>query len=173
VLREHFYNAAHIDQFLWITALLFTLSLPIYLFISASLMGEIFTGIFFGTLIVDYLWRDRYPALKRWIVETEHGQNNGKDPYCDEELPPPPTGRRFFPILGRIFSYRIFSKWQSLQLFKRLYVLAFMIAGLGLVFLLIRGKPTKFFYGSILLAYCVSGVGFGIWLWPWLWRIWL
>jgi hypothetical protein len=46
VLREHFYNASHIDQLCLITALLFTLSLPIYLFVPTSLMGKIFAGIF-------------------------------------------------------------------------------------------------------------------------------
>jgi hypothetical protein len=166
VRRERFHNASHIDQLLLITVVLFMLSLPIYLFVPTSRMGEIFTGILFGTLIVDYLRRERYPALKRWIAETEHGRNNGKDPYGNEELPPPPpAGRRVFRIFGRIFSYRIFSKWQSLQLFDRLYVLAFTIAGLGLVSLPIYGKPTKFLYGSFLLAYGVSGIGFGIWLW--------
>ena len=151
-----------------ITIVLSTLSLPIYLFVPISRIGEISAGIFFVILLVDFLRRERYPALKRWIAETEHGQNNGKDPSGNEELPPPPpTWRRIFRIFGRIFA-----KWQSLQLFDRLYVLAFTIAGLGFVSLPIYGKPTKFLYGSFLLAYGISGVGFGIWLWPWLQRIW-
>ena len=123
--------------------------------------------------IVDILRREQYPALKRWIVETEYGPNNGQDPSDNKELPPPPPiWRRILRILGRIFSYRIFFRWQSLQLFDRLYALAFTIAVLGLVSLPIYGKPTKFLYGSFLLAYGISGIGFGIWLWPWLQRIW-
>jgi hypothetical protein len=51
-------------------------------------------------------------------------------------------------------------------------VLAFTIAVLGFVSLPIYGRPTKFLYGSFLLAYGISGIGFGIWLWPWLQRIW-
>jgi hypothetical protein len=136
-------------------------------------MGVIFTGIFFGILVLDFLRRERYPALKRWIAETEHGQSNGRDPADNEELPPPPPAwRRVIRILGRSFSYRIFSRWRSLQLFDRLYVLAITIAVLGFVSLPIYGKPTKFLYGSCLLAYGISGIGFGIWLWPWLQQIW-
>jgi hypothetical protein len=86
VLRECFHNAPHIDQLLLITILLFTLSLPIYLFVSMPPMGVIFTGIFFGILMIDFLRRERYPALKRWIIDTEHGENNGKDSYSDKEL---------------------------------------------------------------------------------------
>jgi hypothetical protein len=99
-LRERFHNASRIDQLLWITAALFILCLPIYLFVQMPPMGATLTGIFFGVLMVNFLWRDRYPALKRWIAETEHGQNNSKDPYGNEELPPPPpTGRRVLRIL--------------------------------------------------------------------------
>ena len=180
VLREHFHNARRIDQILLITIVLSTLSLPIYFFVPISRLGEISAGIFFCILTVDFLRRERYPALKRWIAETEHCQNKGKDPSYvaaqrpgNEELPaPPPTWRRIFRILGRIFSYRIFSMWQSLQLFDRLYVLAVMIMLVGFVFFLIHGKPTKSVYGSLLLAYGVSSIGFGIWLWPWLQRVW-
>jgi hypothetical protein len=156
-----------------IICLLSALSLPFYLFIPTSLMEKIAVGIFFGPLIVFYLWRNRYPVLKQWIAETEHGRNNGKDPYDNEGLPPPPTGRRVFRILGRLFSYRIFSWWQSLQLVDRLYVLAFAIMLVGSVLFLIHGKPTKFLYAYFLLVYGISGIGFGIWLWPWLRRIWL
>lgn len=173
VLREHFYNLPHFDQIFWITIVLSTLSLPMYLFVPISRIGEISAGIFFAIFIVDILRRERYPALKRWIAETEYGQNNGKDPSGNEELPPPPpTWRRVFRIFGRIFSCRIFPKWQSLQLFDRLYVLAFTMVVLGFISLPIYGKPTKFLYGSFLLAYGISGIGFAIWLWPWLQRIW-
>jgi hypothetical protein len=93
---------------------------------------------------IDFLRRERYPALKRWIAETEHGQSNGRDPSDNEELPPPPPAwRRVIRILGRIFSYRLFSRWRSLQLLGRLYVLAFTIAVLGFVSLPIYGKPTN------------------------------
>jgi hypothetical protein len=51
VLRDHFHNASRIDQLCWVTALLFTLSLPIYLFIPTSRMGEIIAWIFFSTWI--------------------------------------------------------------------------------------------------------------------------
>jgi hypothetical protein len=89
VLRERFHNAPHIDQLLLITILLFTLSLPIYLFVSMPPMGGNFHRDFFsvfGILMIDFLWRERYPALKRWIIDTEHGENNGKDSYSDKEL---------------------------------------------------------------------------------------
>jgi hypothetical protein len=72
VLREHFYNASHFDQIWMIIILLFVLSLPFYLFVSASLMGEIFVGIFFGVWIIDHLWRNKCPAFKRWIAEKEY-----------------------------------------------------------------------------------------------------
>jgi hypothetical protein len=74
VLRDHFHNASRIDQLCWVTALLFTLSLPIYLFIPTSRMGEIIAWIFFSTWIVDHLWRNRYPAFKRWITEKEYSR---------------------------------------------------------------------------------------------------
>jgi glutathione S-transferase len=83
VLREHFHNVRRIDQIFLITLVLSILSLPIYFFVPISRLGEVTTGIFFGILIVDFLWRERYPALKRWIAETEHGQNNGKDPLYE------------------------------------------------------------------------------------------
>jgi hypothetical protein len=136
-------------------------------------MGAIFTGIFFGTLIVDFFWRDRIPALKRWIAETEHGRDNDKAPYGNEELPPPPIGLRVLRIFGRICSYRIFSWWQSLQLIDRLYVLALVLGLVGVIFLRIDGNLTTRAYSSFLLVYGVSGVGFGLWLWPWLRKIWL
>jgi hypothetical protein len=173
VMRELYANDSPFNKFLLLIGFIFILLSPIRLFVPKEQFDKILGLIFFGSCIVYFLWRDRYPALKWWIAETEHGQNNGKDPSGNKELPPPPpTWRRVFRIFGRIFSYRIFSKWQSLQLFDRLYVLAFIIAGLGLVSLPIYGKPTKFLYGSFLLVYGVSGIGFGIWLWPWLQRIW-
>jgi hypothetical protein len=72
VLRECVNNAPYNQQLCLISALLFTLSLPIYLFVPTSLMGKIFVGIFFGTYIADHMWRNRYPALKRWITEREY-----------------------------------------------------------------------------------------------------
>jgi hypothetical protein len=72
VLRERFYNASHFDQLCLIIAPLFMLSLPIGLFAPPSLMGKIWAGIFFGTWIVDHMWHNRYPALKRWITEREY-----------------------------------------------------------------------------------------------------
>jgi hypothetical protein len=81
VLREHFHNARRIDQILLITIVLSTLSLPIYFFVPISRLGEISAGIFFCILIVDFLRRERYPALKRWIAETEHGQKMVKIPH--------------------------------------------------------------------------------------------
>jgi hypothetical protein len=73
-LREWYYNTSDINQLIVISATLFMLILPLYLFVPMPPMGAIFTGIFFGTGIVRFLWRERYPALKRWIIETEHGQ---------------------------------------------------------------------------------------------------
>jgi hypothetical protein len=72
VLRKRFYNASHIEQVWLIIGLLYTLSLPFYLFVPTSLMEKISAGIFFGPLIVHYLWRDRYPAIMRWIREREY-----------------------------------------------------------------------------------------------------
>jgi hypothetical protein len=72
VLREHFVNESHFDQLLLINGLLFMLSLPILLFAPMSLLHKIWAGIFFGTFIVNHLWRNRYPALKRWIAEKEY-----------------------------------------------------------------------------------------------------
>ena len=46
-LREWYYNAPRIHQLMVISTMLFTLSLPLYLFVSMPPMGVIFSGIFF------------------------------------------------------------------------------------------------------------------------------
>ena len=71
-LYEHFANESHFNQLILINGLLFMLSLPILLFAPMSLLHKIWAGIFFGTFIVDHLWRNRYPALKKWIAEREY-----------------------------------------------------------------------------------------------------
>jgi hypothetical protein len=145
---------------------------PIYFFVPLSRIGEIATGIFFGLLIVDFLRRERYPALKRWIAETEYGPNNGKDPSGNEELPPPtPTWRRIFRILGRIFSYRIFAKCQSLPFAERLYLGAFAVMFLGFVSSGISGN-ISYFRGTTLLGCIACSLGFLLWIFPWLQKIW-
>ena len=72
VLREHFYDEPHFNQILLVIGLLFMISLPTLLFVPWSLLDKIWMGIFFGTFIVDHIWHNRYPALKRWITEREY-----------------------------------------------------------------------------------------------------
>jgi hypothetical protein len=72
VLREHFYHESHFNQILLVNGLLFMISLPTLLFVPWSLLNKIWMGIFFGTFIVDHIWHNRYPALKRWIIEREY-----------------------------------------------------------------------------------------------------
>jgi hypothetical protein len=71
-LHEHFANESHFNQLILINGFLFMLSLPILLFAPMSLLHKIWTGIFFGTFFIDHLWRNRYPALKRWIAGKEY-----------------------------------------------------------------------------------------------------
>jgi hypothetical protein len=54
-LREWYYNTSDINQLIVISATLFMLILPLYLFVPMPPMGAIFTGIFFGTGIVRIL----------------------------------------------------------------------------------------------------------------------
>jgi hypothetical protein len=104
----------------------------------------------------------------------DESQNDDKNPDPNEELPPPLAIRRgVFRIFGVIFS-----KWWALQLVDQFYLLALVIIILGFAFsliqdeLIIEDKPTNFFRVTILLAYSVAGIGFGVWLWPRLQRIW-
>jgi hypothetical protein len=71
-LHEHFANESHFNQLILINGFLFMLSLPILLFAPMSLLHKIWTGIFFGTFFIDHLWRNRFPALKRWIAGKEY-----------------------------------------------------------------------------------------------------
>lgn len=72
VLHEVFTNESHFSKLLLIIGFLFMLSLPIRLFVPESVLHTIWGVIFFGTFVVDHLWHDRFPALKRWIAEKEY-----------------------------------------------------------------------------------------------------
>jgi hypothetical protein len=200
--RELFAKESPFNKLIWIVGFLLLLSFPTRLFVPKEQLDKILALIFFGSLIVYFLWHERYPALKRWIAETEHGQKNGKYSHSDQELkqnisrlrrsntvgfvpptnkqycgavckevPPPSIGRRVFRIFGRIFSYRILPKWQSLHLTERLYLVAFVVMFLGFVSSGMSGN-ISYFKGTVLLAYAACSLGFVIWIWPWLQKIW-
>lgn len=74
VMRELYANDSPFNKFLLLIGFIFILLSPIRLFVPKEQFDKILGLIFFGSCIVYFLWRDRYPALKRWIAETEHCQ---------------------------------------------------------------------------------------------------
>jgi hypothetical protein len=202
VLRELYANDSPFNKLLFIIGFLLLLLFPIRLFVPKEHLDKILALIFFGSFIMYFLWHDRYPALKRWIIDTEHGENNGKDFYSDKEpkqdtsrlrwsntvgfvppgrkqccdavckeVPPLSIRRRVLRIFGRIFSYRIFPKWQSLHFTERLYLVAFAVGLLGLITSVISHN-ISYYNVSILLACAAWSLGFVLWIWPWFQKTW-
>ena len=78
----------------------------------------------------------------------DDSQNNGGNSYPNEEFPPPSSTKRGS---FRIFDV-LFSKWQTLQLFERLYVLALVVLVAGLVVVRISSNSSYYVYGAAPLA---------------------
>jgi hypothetical protein len=71
-LREWYYNAPRIHQRMVISAMLFTLSLPFYLFVSMPPMGVICTGIFLRL----FTSHSHYAAIFRTDFSRERSGNS-------------------------------------------------------------------------------------------------